>query len=172
MDGRANFYTNGQSLEINDVSEFTQGYAVPKYTNTDINGNPGSDPTHVDTDFPMFRLADAYLMYAEAILRGGSGGDLGEAIGYVNDIRSRVANADPITSIDLDFILDERVRELYWEGHRRLDLIRYNQYTENGIWPWKGNELNGRVTEKFRNIFPIPASDLLANPNLVQNTGY
>ncbi len=172
MDSRGIFYTDGQSLEINDVTKFEEGYAVPKFTNTDINGNPGSDPTHVDTDFPMFRLADAYLMYAEAILRGGSGGNINEAIGYINDLRSRVDNADPINSIDLDFVLDERVRELYWEGHRRLDLIRYNQYTENGIWPWKGNEADGRVTEKFRDIFPIPASDLLANPNLVQNDGY
>ena len=172
MDSRGIFYTDGQSLEISDVSQFTEGYAVPKYTNTDINGNPGSDPTHADTDFPMFRLADAYLMHAEAILRGGTGGDLNEAIGYINDIRSRVENADPVASIDLEFVLDERVRELYWEAHRRLDLIRYDLYTENSVWPWKGNEIDGRETEKFRDLFPIPASDLLANPNLVQNTGY
>lgn len=173
FDSRASFYTEGQTLEIDDIAEFTQGYAVPKYTNTTLDGVAGSDPTHSDTDFPMFRLADAYLMYAEAVLRGGSGGDEGTALELINQLRDRSNEANITSSeLNLDFILDERVRELYWEGHRRVDLIRYNQYTENGIWPWKGNVKEGVTTESFRNIFPIPASDLLANPSLVQNPGY
>jgi len=61
---------------------------------------------------------------------------------------------------------------LYFEGHRRLDLIRFGEFSDKGIWPWKGNVAEGRVTEVFRNVFPIPASDLLANPNLKQNEGY
>ena len=176
IDKRAIFYTDGQSLEINDIGEFTDGYAVPKFVNKSPSGVDGSDVTHVDTDYPLFRLADAYLMYAEAILRGGSGGDLGEALNLVNSLRERAyGNQDGnITQddLDLDFILDERVRELYWEATRRLDLIRYGQFSDQGIWPWKGNVKEGRTTEKFRDIFPIPASDLLANPNLVQNEGY
>ena len=176
IDKRAIFYTDGQNIEINDIGEFTDGVAVPKFKNLDAQGNPGSDPTHVDTDYPMFRLADAYLMYAEAILRGGEGGDMDEALMLINQIRNRayLDQSGNITmdELTLDFILDERVRELYWEATRRIDLVRFNQYTENGVWPWKGNVKEGIVTEKFRDIFPIPASDLLSNPKLEQNFGY
>lgn len=177
IDKRAIFYTDGQSIEINDIGLFEDGIAVPKYTNNNLSGEPGSDPTHVDTDFPMFRLADAYLMYAEATLRQGAGGNLGLAVDLVNDLRNRAyLNQDGnISSADLtlDFILDERVRELYWEGHRRIDLIRFGQYTDGDyLWPWKGGVKEGRVTEGFRDIFPIPASDMGANPNLEQNDGY
>ncbi len=175
IDSRAIFYTDGQSVEIDDIGVFEQGIAVPKYTNTNMAGDSGSDPTHVDTDYPMFRLADAYLMYAECVLRGG-GGDLGQAVEYINAIRLRAygntnGNITP-DDLTLDFILDERSRELYWEATRRVDLIRFGQYTDQGIWPWKGNVKEGRLTESFRDIFPIPASDILANPNLVQNDGY
>lgn len=177
IDKRAIFYTDGQTMEIDDIGRFEEGIAVPKYTNTNLDGEPGSDPTHVDTDFPMFRLADAYLMYAEAILRDGQGGDLSEALTFINSLRERAyGNQDGnimMADLDLPFILDERVRELYWEGHRRIDLIRYGQYTDgNYVWPWKGGVKEGRTTEGFRNIFPIPASDLAANPNLKQNDGY
>jgi len=176
IDSRAIFFTEGQSLDIADVGEFTEGYAVPKYLNLSPSGVPGSDQTHVDTDFPMFRLADAFLMYAEAILRGGQGGDMSEAVGQINQLRFRAYGDNSgdvsMADVDLDFILDERVRELYWEGHRRLDLIRFGQYTDQGIWPWKGGVAEGRTTEKHRDVFPIPASDLLANPNLEQNDNY
>ena len=120
----------------------------------------------------MFRLADAYLMYAEAHLRGG-GGSQAAALGYVNELRER-ADAGQIGSSDLnlDFILSERARELYWEAHRRTDLIRFNQFTENGVWPWKGNVPQGTTTESYRNLMPIPASDLGVNTNLEQNPGY
>lgn len=176
IDGRAIFFTEGQSLEIEDIGEFTDGYAVPKYSNLSPDGVAGSDETHVDTDYPMFRLADAYLMYAEATLRGAQGGDMGQALTLVNMLRDRAyGNSDgniEMSELDLDFILDERVRELYWEGTRRIDLIRFGQYTDQGIWPWKGDVPEGRTTESYRDVFPIPASDLLANPQMKQNTGY
>lgn len=176
IDSRSIFYTDGQTLDIDDIGEFTNGYAMPKYKNIDQSGNNGSDPTHADTDYPMFRLADAYLMYAEAIRRGGMGGDINEAVDLVNNLRQRAYGDDSgnITEaeMDLPFLLDERSRELYWEATRRVDLVRYGQFTDNGIWPWKGNVKEGRLTEKYRDIFPIPASDLLSNPNLEQNEGY
>lgn len=176
VDKRAIFFTDGQTEEIDDVGVFTQGIAVPKYTNTNLDGQAGSDPTHVDTDYPMFRLADAFLMYAEAMLRGGQGGNTGEAVTLINQLRQRAYgdSSGNISANDLtlEFILDERVRELYWEGTRRIDLVRYGLFTENTVWPWKGGVKEGRPTESFRNIFPIPASDLAANPNLVQNPGY
>lgn len=176
IDERANFYTSGQNKEIASISNFADGFAVQKFTNLSSNGDPGSDLDHPDTDFPMFRLADAYLMYAEAVLRGGSGGDIGTALNYVNAIRTRAYNGDAgnltANDLNLDFVLNERARELYWEGHRRTDLVRYNLFTENGIWPWKGGVQAGKTTDAYRNIFPIPTSEVLANKNLSQNPGY
>lgn len=176
-DKRAMFDTNGQSLEINDVGVFTDGYAIAKWKNLRSDGTPGSDLVHTDTDFPMFRLADVYLMYAEAVVRGGTGGDLGTAVGYVNDILERAYgdNSANITAgdLDLEFLIDERARELYWEGHRRTDLIRFGLFTGGDyLWPWKGNVADGAPTNLKYNLFPIPASDIGANPNLVQNNGY
>lgn len=174
-DERALFYTDGQSKEINAISNFNDGYGLPKFSNVSSDGTPGADLNHCDTDFPMFRLADAYLMYAEATLRGGSGGDQALALQYVNELRQRAYNG-PVGNISasdltLDFILAERARELYWEGHRRTDLIRFGQFTDAGIWPWKGGVKEGRTTESWRNLLPIPAAELLANPNLQQNPG-
>jgi len=175
IDSRAIFWTDGQTVEIDDVGVFEQGIAVPKYTNTNLAGESGSDVTHVDTDYPMFRLGDAFLTYAEATLRGG-GGDMFRALGYVNQLRERAygnTNGNiSMSDLTLDYILDERSRELYWEATRRIDLVRFGQYSDQSVWPWKGNIKEGRTTEAFRDIFPIPAADLLANPNLEQNDGY
>ena len=176
-DGRALLYTDGQEKDINDPSPFNNGYAVEKFRNVDINGNPGSDTSgdHPDTDFPMFRLADAYLMYAEANLRGG-GGSLSTSRDYINQLRERAYgdSSGNITEgdITLDFILAERSRELFWEAHRRTDLIRFGQFSSQGIWQWKGNVQQGVTTEAFRDVMPLPASDLGVNTNLQQNEGY
>lgn len=176
-DERAIFFTEGQSKEIDDISSFTDGYAVAKYKNIDTDGNAGSDPTgdFPDTDFPMFRLGDAYLMYAEAVLRGG-GGSEADAAGYINELRERAyGNSDNNIStadLSLNFILNERARELYWEAHRRTDLIRFGQFSDGGVWPFKGGVPQGTTTESFRDLMPIPASDLGVNTNLTQNPGY
>lgn len=176
-DGRAMFYTDGQSLEISDLSTFTDGYAITKFKNLTVEGTRGSHPTFPDNDYPVFRLADVYLMYAEAVLRGGSGGDLATATGYINQLRERAyGNTDGNISqgeLTLDFILAERGRELYWEGHRRTDLIRFGKLTGGSyLWPWKGGVKEGIATEAKYNLMPIPASDMGANPTLKQNTGY
>ncbi|HNG90404.1 MAG TPA: RagB/SusD family nutrient uptake outer membrane protein, partial [Saprospiraceae bacterium] len=175
-DKRANFFTSGQNKVINSIGSFNDGYAVRKFVNVSSDGVRGSDLDHPDTDYPMFRLADAYLMYAEAVVRGGTGGDRATALGYINALRDRAYNgpAGRINDAAMTdaFILDERSRELYWEGSRRTDLIRYNKFTDNGIWPWKGGIAAGRTTESFRNLFPIPTSELLANKNLTQILGY
>ncbi|WP_457616594.1 RagB/SusD family nutrient uptake outer membrane protein [Lutibacter sp.] len=173
-DPRAMFYSDGQTLAIESISTFTDGYAVTKFKNLDRNGNPGSDTSgnFTDTDFPLFRIADVYLMYAEATLRGG-GGNEATAISYINQLRARANNFGSVSSIDLDFILDERARELFWEGHRRTDLIRFGKFSDgNYVWPWKGGVMEGTATPGYLDLFPIPASDLNANPNLSQNPGY
>lgn len=176
-DLRGNFYTNKQTLEIEDLGNFSNGYPFVKFKNVTSTGAEGQDgPTKgsgnfVDTDIPMFRLADIYLMYAEANLRGG-GGNAATALGYVNDLRTR-AGALPVASLNLNFILDERGRELGWEMTRRTDLIRYGKFTTAAyLWPWKGGVKDGQAVEDYRNLYPIPAKDIIANPNLVQNTGY
>ncbi|MGF7140348.1 RagB/SusD family nutrient uptake outer membrane protein [Roseimarinus sediminis] len=174
-DERAMFHTDGQSIEIDLMSDFTNGYAVTKWKNLTSDGVAGSDPVHADTDYPMFRIADAYLTFAEAVLRGG--GDKNLAVEYVNKVRTRAYTDESgnITAgeLTLDFILDERARELYWESHRRTDLVRYKLLTGGDyIWPWKGGVKEGKATDAKYRVFPIPASDIIANPNLEPTSGY
>ncbi len=177
-DSRAIFYSQGQTLSITNPTIFTQGYLCAKFKNVTSTGAPGSNSTFVDTDFPLFRLSEIYLNYAEAVVRGGSGGNAATALTLVNKIRERAysnTTAGDITAPQLTagFILDERARELYWEGFRRTDLIRYGLFTGGAyLWDWKGNIMGGTGTDAHLNVFPIPASDLLINTNLKQNPGY
>ena len=175
-DKRAQFYTAGQSAEINDLTKFTDGYAITKFKNIKANGLAGSNLTWTDIDFPIFRLSEMYLIYAEAVARGG-GGDATTALGYINTIRQRAFGntSGNITASQLttDFILDERSRELYWEGFRRTDLIRYNRFVESTyLWPWKGGVKGGTNVDAYRKLYPIPSADISSNTNLKQNTGY
>lgn len=177
-DKRSTLFNNGQTLEISDISDFSNGYGIVKFRNVTVNNVAGSDASgdFVDNDFPMFRLADAYLMYAECAIRTGQG--LGDALNYVNLVRSRAYSGTAAgnigaSSLNLNFILDERARELHFECHRRTDLIRFGKFTGGTyIWAYKGNTPNGSPTPSFRNIFPIPTSALAANPTLTQNRGY
>jgi hypothetical protein len=176
-DNRASyFYTTGQQVQVNAIGNFNDGIAAPKFQNVTTSGAPGSHPTHVDTDFPVFRLADAYLIYAEAHLRGG-GGTAGQALTYVNALRQRAYGGASgnisAAQLTLDFVLNERGRELLWEGHRRTDLVRYGRFTGSSyIWAWKGGTLAGVGTDAKYNLYPLPANELVANPNLKQNPGY
>jgi len=176
-DGRAMFFTDGQSLEIEDVTKFDQGYAVTRYTNVTRDGIAGSDLAFPDTDFMMFRLGEAYLIYAEAALRANDGGAIQTAVDYINELRQRAYGNESgnilRSDLDLDFIIDERAREMYWEGNRRTDLVRFGLFTGGEyLWPLKGNALGGASVPEFRDVFPIPAADVAANPNLTQNAGY
>ncbi|HXI63261.1 MAG TPA: RagB/SusD family nutrient uptake outer membrane protein [Gemmatimonadales bacterium] len=170
------FYSSGQTDTVFAIPTFQNGIAAPKFQNVTSTGAPGSNGTFVDTDFPMFRLGEAYLIYAEAQLRGG-GGSRPTALNYVNALRVRAYGdstgviADSL--LTLPFILDERGRELLWEGHRRTDLIRYGLFTGGSrLWEWKGGTLAGTATQSFRDLYPLPASECIANPNLTQNPGY
>ena len=177
-DQRGMFHSSGQNLEIETIPPFTDGYAVTKFKNIDSNGNQGNDSsgTWCDTDIPLIRLAEIYLNYAEAVLRGG-GGDLNTAAARINELRERAYgnSSGNITSSDLDlqFVLNERSKELYWEGQRRTDLVRYNQFTTAAyLWPFKGNEQTGVSVDSYRNLFPLPSNVISINPNLSQNEGY
>ena len=112
----------------------------------------------------IMRYSDAHLMKAEAIFRGASGGD---ATSLVNTLRT-LRKADPLGgSVSEQDLLDERGRELYCEGWRRNDMIRFGEYTRQ--WEFKSADQTGNNARK---LFPIPLPQLLANPNLVQNPGY
>jgi hypothetical protein len=176
-DTRAEFWYPGQSPVINSLTTFTDGIAVTKFRNVTSTGAQGQDQTFTDVDLPLFRLSEMYLIYAEAVLRGGTTGDAGTALTYINLIRSRAyaGNGGTISAgqLTLPFILDERGRELLWEGFRRTDLIRYGEFTSGAyLWPFKGGAKSGVGVADYRNLFPIPQSDLSANPNLKQNPGY
>ena len=119
-----------------------------------------------DNDFVYFRLADVLLMKAEAILRGGTPTYGNTALEIVNVIRTHQSRgASALPSIILNDILDERGRELWWEGWRRQDLIRFKKF----LVPFQ--EKNYDSDPKYL-LFPIPAEQLSVNPNLVQNPGY
>ena len=195
-DKRCKFFTNGQSKDISDMTTETAGYLSEKWSNLKDDGTTASNTgdAGVDTDFPLFRLADVYLMYAECVVRTGddwdnwAGGSDAEsdsrkkgAIYWINKVRERAygidENGNPkgqvwkenFSSKDafLQFILDERARELYHEGYRRTDLIRYGQFTTNKyIWQWKGGVHDGQAVDSKYNIYPIPNTELTANPNL------
>lgn len=173
-DDRNTLITQDRSINIPDISNRDTGYIIGKWSNRTSTGEAGQALEIVDTDFPMFRLADAYLMYAEAHLRGG-GGDAATAVGYINQLRTRANNANTVAVADLnlDLIIDERLVELHWEAHRRQDLIRFGRYT-GGVynWSWKGNAPAGIPIANYRTLFPIPEASLAANPNLEQNPGY
>lgn len=125
-----------------------------------------------NNDVPVFRLADVLLMKAEAILRGAPvtivNGAMQTPDYLVNRLRSR-ANAPQVSGITLDGLLDERARELSWEGWRRNDLIRYGLFEKEYPLPNDNLSMNKDIN---RRLFPIPISEIRLNSKLVQNPGY
>lgn len=173
---------------MNMTSLFTYGYGYIKWRNVTVNDEiPQQGEAYVSIDFPMFRTGEAYLIAAEAILRGAEGGTRAEALGYVNEIRERAymsgKYAQPGVRSDvsgditdseftLDFILAERQRELASELVRRTDLIRFGKFTKGRNWDWKNDVRTGADVDDHYNLFPIPETELTNNPNLIQNEGY
>lgn len=175
-------YVPGDSspASISDYTAFAQGKKLTKFSNKKSDGSNGVDLTFPDTDFPMFRMADAYLMYAELAFVNGQG-STSTALGYLNELRTRAGMSTVSTLNDLaspgytspaDIILSERGRELYWEGHRRQDLIRLGKYLSDYNWQWKGGSQSGTTLSPSRLIFAIPNKEINTNPNLTQNPGY
>ncbi len=175
-DRRAFFYNIG-GVEVYDKANVNSGWRCWKFNSRASDGTLYSTDNYTifsSADFPMFRLAEMYLIYAEAQARldGGTTTD-SKAIGYIKELRDRAGMTTP-SSINLDFILKERACELMWEGHRRTDLIRYGYFTAMSYpWPYKGGIPDGKVAlPSYRTVYPLLQSDLSENPNLVQNTGY
>lgn len=174
-DDRALLYGIDRELSVSTPAEFTSGYSVGKFRNTYTDGNAGHSSQFIDADYFLMRSAEAYLIAAEADARINGGQATETGVKYINALRSR-ANTTTNTSYSLDQILDERSRELYYEGFRRTDLVRYGYFAgENSgkyLWEWKGASQSGTSLPAYRNVFAIPAEDLNANPNLKQNEGY
>ena len=171
-DDRAIFWTDGQTEDVTDMGDFANGIGFQKYKNITSDGNPGKAAGFVDTDFPVFRYADVLLMAAECALNGSTVISLAEGTDYLNQVRARAGLPDA-NGLDVNALLDERARELYLELWRRQDLIRYDYYTtDKYLWQWKGGEHDGKAVESYKNLFPIPVSDMMVNPNLEQNDGY
>ncbi|MFJ1473590.1 RagB/SusD family nutrient uptake outer membrane protein [Capnocytophaga cynodegmi] len=172
-DKRAMFFTDGQKYEIANVSDFKEGYAVMKFKNLTSAGKFGKDPggQFVDTDVALIRLGEIYLNYAEAAVRKGT--NQANALQYVNVLRTR-SGANALSNLTIENVLDERSRELYWEGFRRTDLIRYGHFTSSTyVWPFKGGVANGTGVDAYRNLYPIPTNIILASKGVLkQNAGY
>jgi len=163
-----------QTDSVIDVGAYSGGTPAPKFVNKTSSGGSGAQTGMVDTDFPIFRLADAMLIYAEANIRGG-GGSATTALQYLNEIRERAyanTSADFGALPPVDTILAERGRELMFEASRRTDLIRFGKFVSGYNWAWKNNTPGGADLRAGRDLYPVPANVLVANPNLKQNPGY
>jgi len=175
-DGRNLFFTEGQTQYLDQIDNQSYGYFFKKWTNLTDAGEAASNTTDggVNTDYPMFRLADVYLMLAESVLRGGNGSSVTTALNLVNKLRERAFGDNYETNgklstagLTLNFILNERARELALECTRRTDLIRFGKFTTSDyLWQWKGGVKDGTSVDSKYNYYPIPTSDLTANPNL------
>lgn len=165
------FWTTGHNWEMNDYKEWTDGYPSVKFTNLSSTGT-GTPSVFVSTDFPLFRLADALLIYSECAARNASGASMAQGLTYFNQVRTR-SGASAFPSYTLQNVLDERGREFGLEGVRRQDLIRFGKFTGGSyLWPWKGGVKDGTSISDNYKVFPIPTTALQANPNLTPNPGY
>ena len=156
--------------DIADMSKFEHGYPLMKWKNMNSDGTPGQSNGFVDVDWPVYRYADALLMLAECELRGATVGGSVSGKAAMDAVRARSGMA-PIALTEAN-LLEERARELFQEGHRRSDLIRFGKYTKGYNWAWKGGNVNGQDISDHFVLFPIPNSDMNSNANLVQNSGY
>lgn len=178
-DKRCMFWCKDLSFDILKPTDPAQGFQSVKWKNSNQDGKQSCDANAngVDTDFPMFRLGEIYLNIAEAKLRGGSG-EGPSAADCINELRKRAydkaydaSGKVEAGSVTLDFILDERAREMYLECVRRTDLIRFGKFTGGENFSWRGKVMNGISVDKKYNCYPLPAYELSANPNL-KNEGY
>lgn len=175
-DDRATFWGEGRTYEIENITKSAEGYGVCKFLNYNSDNSTNTDPSFADMDWPFMRAAEAYLNYAEADARLNGGKTSQEGTRVLNKLRER-ANASTraeSSNYSLNEICDEWAREFYFEGMRRTTLIRFGLFGGNTgyNWDWKGGEQAGKDFEAYKNLYPIPLTQLQSNSNLKQNPGY
>lgn len=172
-DDRALFWGKNRTLDVDDPGDFTKGYSCAKFTNFYAGGGSPHDSKFCDTDFFAMRAAEAWLTYAEATARMNGNQVTAEGKAALNELPAR-AHAAEKNTFSMNEILNEWSREFYFEGRRRIDLIRFGCFggSNDYKWQWKGGSMAGTTFKKEFNIFAIPDTDLNANSNLKQNPGY
>lgn len=175
-DERALFNIKNRQFDMENAGDQKHGWGVIKFSSLPSTGGATlASGAFSSTDMPMIRLAEMYLVYIEAAIRGGGTSTTdATALGYYKALGTRAGvDYSAVTSVSLDDLFEERTRELYWEGHRRTDLIRFGYYTSGDfLWPWKGGVKVGRAIDDKYKLCPLPSEDRLANPNLTNNNGY
>ena len=172
------FNIQGQTQEM-DLYVFTTGWKCWKYNNYPHDKGPkdaealklANTKSYSDIDFPLIRLGEIHLIYAEACMHLTAEA---QALPKLKELADR-AGVTATTSITQEFLVAERARELMWESHRRTDLIRYGMYggDTSYSWPFKGgNSAYGQPFEKYMELYSIPPEELASNEKLVQNPGY
>ena len=167
------FYIKGRSESMQDnLNTFLNGWSCIKFNNVPHDVDPvdyastAATKNFSDIDWPLIRLGEINLIYAEACMHAG-----GNASAQVKALTDRAGVSAPKT-IDADFLMAERARELMWEGHRRTDLIRYGKWISGYNWTYKGGNFGGQDLPAHFNIFPVPSTELSTNPDLEQNPNY
>ena len=167
------FYIKGRSESMQDnLNTFLNGWSCIKYNNVPHDVDPidyaatAATKNFSDIDWPLIRLGEINLIYAEACMHAG-----GDASAQVKALADRAGVAAP-AKIDADFLLAERSRELMWEAHRRTDLIRFGKWISGYNWTYKGGNFGGQDLPSHFNVFPVPSTELSTNLDLQQNPGY
>lgn len=171
------FYIKGRQESMDGaLYSFMNGWSCLKFNNIPHDQTNESFLSQsalkdfADVDFPMIRLGEIYLIYAEACMNLGQAST---ALPVLSDLSARAGMPAP-TEVTEDFLVAERARELLWEAHRRTDLIRYGLYnTSEYLWPYKGGDrYAGQAFAAHMLLFPIPPTELATNDGLQQNPGY
>lgn len=181
VDKRALFSLEDCDNKTMDATNFSNGWHVVKYDNRAHDDETDAQPAakFSSIDFPMIRVAEMYLTYAEAQARiGGGQTSDATAVDYIYKLHERAGLTDKVSyvkpvSITLEDVFNEISKELFWEGLRRTTLIRFDRFSSaDFLWPFKGGVKNGQGFSDYLELFPLPADDLLANDKLKQNPGY
>ena len=167
------FYIKGRSESMQDnLNTFLNGWSCIKYNNVPHDMDAvdyaatAATKNFSDIDWPLIRLGEIHLIYAEACMHAG-----GDASAQIKALADRAGVAAPKT-IDADWLMAERARELMWEGHRRTDLIRYGKWISGYNWTYKGGNFGGQDLPSHFNVFPVPSTEVATNLELEKNPGY
>ena len=167
------FFIKGRTESMQDnLNTFLNGWSCIKFNNVPHNMDAvdyaatAATKNFSDIDWPLIRLGEIHLIYAEACMHAG-----GSAATQLAALAQRAGVAAPAT-VDAEWLMAERARELMWEAHRRTDLIRYGKWISGYNWTYKGGNFGGQDLPSHFNIFPVPSTELATNLDLNQNPGY